>query len=225
MMVTTVLAVQSFSKIVFGRELPLGVVEYRLHVFALIPPLLIFGTANAINGMGPFLYFQGLNLQSGAPGYKYAWFAVAFFIFIISVVIATSSITIRRVNFVSSELGRTTTDVVSAAMASAIRRLHSFMIAACFQWIPCAILIAVTTASDSIEPYGFRMFLFFLGIAGANLGGVFNTLAYLYNEHQYKRERERALEMSGSGSVTTLGGQNGGGGGGFWSKFDVGGSG
>ncbi|KAI8820024.1 uncharacterized protein EV422DRAFT_95838 [Fimicolochytrium jonesii] len=179
MLVTTVLSFQSFLKVVVGREFPLGAYEYRLHLMAIMPGLLIFGTANILNGTGPFLYFQGPNLQVGTAGRIYGWFAVAFFISVICIVLATSTLTVRHVNKVRNGMGQKKSAAQMAASAGterAVRRLQSFVIAACLQWFPCSVLLTAIMA-DGIAPYGFRMFLIYIGVAGANLGGVWNSAA------------------------------------------------
>ncbi|KAJ3132672.1 H(+)-transporting V1 sector ATPase subunit G [Geranomyces variabilis] len=189
MLVTTVLAVQSFLKVTFDVKLPLGSYEHRLHLLAFCPPLVIFGIGNGVDALGPFYYFQGLNPNT-RQGMIYGWF----------VVLVTSYTTIRTVNNVAFQMqGAASTKKLgsasakgassgkSASVARAVNRLHSFMIAACLQWIPAAMLIGACTAFESTSNYGGKIFLQYLGIMGANLGGVFNSIAYLYNERAYKR--------------------------------------
>ncbi|KAI8586045.1 hypothetical protein BDZ88DRAFT_430503 [Geranomyces variabilis] len=199
MLVTTVLAVQSFLKVTFDVKLPLGSYEHRLHLLAFCPPLVIFGIGNGVDALGPFYYFQGLNPNT-RQGMIYGWFVVAFFGSILATVLVTSYTTIRTVNNVAFQMqGAASTKKLgsasakgassgkSASVARAVNRLHSFMIAACLQWIPAAMLIGACTAFESTSNYGGKIFLQYLGIMGANLGGVFNSIAYLYNERAYKR--------------------------------------
>ncbi|KAI8823697.1 uncharacterized protein EV422DRAFT_366496 [Fimicolochytrium jonesii] len=206
MNVTTVLSIQSFLKVVVGKEFPLGVYEYRLHVIAFLPGLLIFGTANANQGMGPFLYFQGPNLATGSPGRGYGWFSVLFFLFVSATVMVTSYMTVRHVNRVRNEMhGKKQSAAQSKATAGtdrAVRRLQSFTIAACLQWLPCALLLTAAMA-DTTKPYGFRMFCIYVGIAGANLGGVWNSVAYIYNERIYMNMRAAPINGSGVNQSTS----------------------
>ncbi|KAJ3280674.1 hypothetical protein HK104_000474, partial [Borealophlyctis nickersoniae] len=55
-MVTTVLSLQTFSKVFYNFETPLGVYEYRLHVFALVPSALMMTVSAVFNAVGPNLY-------------------------------------------------------------------------------------------------------------------------------------------------------------------------
>ncbi|KAI8921451.1 hypothetical protein DFJ77DRAFT_163858 [Powellomyces hirtus] len=199
MLVTTVLSIQSLVRVVFDYAFPLGEFEYRLHILAFCPPLVIFGIANGADAMGPFYYFQGMNPNTRA-GMIYSWFCVAFFATILGTVICTSSWTIRKVDSVAKELKADPKkkDGRSASVARAVHRLHSFMIAACLQWIPCAVLIGATISFEDTKSKGLRLLFQYFGIIGANLGGVFNSIAYIYNERKFKRAAHRAKGSVGS---------------------------
>ncbi|KAJ3167759.1 H(+)-transporting V1 sector ATPase subunit G [Geranomyces variabilis] len=203
MLVTTVLAVQSFLKVTFDVTLPLGSYEHRLHLLAFFPPLVIFGIGNGVDALGPFYYFQGLNANNH-QGMIYGWFVV------------TSYTTIRTVNNVAFQIkgaapskngAKGAASGKSASVARAVNRLHSFMIAACLQWIPAALLIGACTSFESTSNYGGKIFLQYLGIMGANLGGVFNSAAYVYNERAFKRSvgPEKSQDSGGTRSTSKAG--------------------
>ncbi|KAI9104780.1 hypothetical protein DFS34DRAFT_212991 [Phlyctochytrium arcticum] len=82
------------------------------------------------------------------------------------------------------------------------------MIGACGQWIPCAVLLATCLGAERL-PYGFRMFLLYFGIMGANLGGVFNSAAYLYNQSHYNIAISSKTSGVHSNSAGTQGASHG----------------
>ncbi|KAJ3016683.1 hypothetical protein HKX48_003918 [Thoreauomyces humboldtii] len=48
-------------------------------------------------------------------------------------------------------------------------------------------LIGATTCFEQTHNVGWRYFLQYFGIIGANCGGVFNSIAYLYNDRRFAR--------------------------------------
>ncbi|KAJ3281051.1 hypothetical protein HK104_000242 [Borealophlyctis nickersoniae] len=90
-------------------------------------------------------------------------------------------------------------------LARAVRKIHSFMLAALFQWIPMATLLFISNHAKDI-PVRFRTGLFYLTLAGTNLGGVFNSIAHKYNRYAYKAAviQKAASHSASTGSLGVL---------------------
>ncbi|KAI9104781.1 hypothetical protein DFS34DRAFT_212737 [Phlyctochytrium arcticum] len=127
-LLTTVLSIQSCLVVIFDISLPFGKYEYRAHLLAFLPGVVIFASANAVNGMGPFLYFQGPNITT-FQGQAYTLTAIATFIFAISTVILTSYLTITRVNSLKHNAGK---KKLTPQLKQAVRH---FYISVCHQGI------------------------------------------------------------------------------------------
>ncbi|KAJ3250027.1 hypothetical protein HK104_007523 [Borealophlyctis nickersoniae] len=103
-MITTVLALQTFSKVFYNFETQLGVYEYRLHVFALVPSATIMGVAAGFKAVGPNLYFEAHSLEAGALGGMLGWFLVGIVATATFLIIVSSTVTLHQVNKAFSEV-------------------------------------------------------------------------------------------------------------------------